>query len=316
MRTLTGFLILATLTVATALGASPGTTGFELFRTDGFARSSALAGSQIAVGGDVHSLFTNPAGLAEMRQPMGAVGFFKHVLDINSGNLAYARPVHAIGSVVGLGVTYFDYGKFDRADEYGQKQGEFGASDFLVTASAARGLRANLSGGVSLKYLNSTIDSYGASAIAADLGILFRTGYHDWDVGAGIYNLGFATSAFLEEKDDLPTTYRLGLSVPLEHLPVRFSFSGDYMEADDIRGAAGLEVSFSPNVQGRLGFNTIGIDQRVGLDRDALAGFSAGLGIHVSSLTFDYALTSQGEVGFLHRFMLGTSFPSGQIARD
>lgn len=315
MRTMNFIPIILLLTAAVAVAGSPGTTGFELLRTDGFARSSALGGSQIAVGGDLHSLFSNPAGLSDISRPMASAGFFKHVMDLNSGNLSYAGPVRQIG-VVGVGLTYFDYGSFDRASEYGEKQGEFGASDVLVTASAARGLRENLSGGVSLKYLNCTIDSYTASAVAMDMGVLYHTGYHDWSVGVGVFNLGFATAAYLEEKDPLPTTYRLGLSVPLEHLPVRFSFSGDYMEADELRGAGGLEVEFSKHVQGRLGYNTVGLDQRVGLDRDALAGFSAGIGIHASTLTFDYALTSQGEVGYLHRFGLSTTFPPVRTTRD
>jgi hypothetical protein len=299
------------LTAFTAWASSAGTTGFELFRTDGAARSAALGGSQVAVGGDLHSLFTNPAGLGDITRPTGAVGFFKHVLDINSGSMAFARPFEGIGTAA-LGITYFNYGNFDRADVNGQKLGEFSASDVLVTAAMARALRKDLFAGISLKYLNSTIDSYGASALAADAGFLFHTGYMGWDVGGGVYNAGFAVSAFLKEKDDLPTTYRLGASVPLEHLPVRFSFAGDYMEAEGIRGAGGLELTFSQYLQGRLGFNTIGIDQRVGLDSDALAGFSAGLGIHVRSLSVDYALTSQGEIGYLHRFTLSTALPGRQ----
>ncbi len=304
-------LLLVALMALPAWATSAGTTGFELFRTDGAARSAALGGSQVAVGGDLHSLFSNPAGLGDITRPLGSVGFFKHVLDINSGSMAYARPFDRIGTAA-LGITYFNYGSFDRADVNGRKLGEFSASDILVTAALARALRPDLSAGLSLKYLHSTIDSYAASALAADLGFLYHTGYQGWDVGGGIYNAGFAVSAFLDRKDDLPTTYRLGASVPLEHLPVRFSFSGDYMNAEGIRGAGGLELTFSPYLQGRLGFNSIGIDQRVGLNSDALAGFSAGLGIHVRSLSFDYALTSQGEIGYLHRFTLSTALPGGQ----
>jgi hypothetical protein len=292
-----------------AFATSAGTTGFELFRTDGFPRNSALGSSQIAVGGDLQSLFVNPAGLGDITQPKGSVGYFKQVLDINSGNLSYARPVKSLG-VLAAGVTYFDYGSFDRASEFGEKQGTFGASDVLVTLSGARQIKPNISGGVSLKYLNSTIDSYNASALAADLGILYHTGYEGWDVGAGIFNLGFATSAYLKTRDKLPTSYRLGFSVPLQHLPVRFSFAGDYMEKEGIRGMGGLELTFSQYLQGRLGYNTIGIDQRVGLRRDNLAGFSAGLGIHIKSISVDYALTSQGEIGYLHRFGIGTTFPA------
>jgi hypothetical protein len=308
MRTLAAILLLATIT-ATAWAGSAGTTGFELFRTDGWARNAAQGGSQIAVAGDLHNIYTNPAGLAELDRPKAAVGFFKHVLDINAGNLAYARPFEKLG-VLALGVTYFDYGKFDRANEYGQKQGEFGASDVLVSLSGARVLLPNLCAGATLKYLNSTIDSYSASALAADLGIVYHTGYEGWDVGATMTNAGFATSAYLAEKDDLPTAYKLGLSVPLKHLPARVSFAGEYMETEGIRGCGGLELTFSQYLQARLGYSTIGIDQRVGLDADALAGFSGGLGFHIKRISVDYALTSQGEVGYLHRFTVGTSFPA------
>ncbi|MBI5058993.1 PorV/PorQ family protein [candidate division KSB1 bacterium] len=292
-----------------ALAASAGTTGFELFRTDGSARNSALAGSQIAVGGDLHNLFSNPAGLTGIERPLGGVGFFKHVLDINSGNLAYARPLAGRG-VFAAGLTYFDYGKFDKASENGQKLGDFGASDILLTVSGARLMRPELAAGVSLKYLNSTIDSYSASALAADFGLLYHTGYENWDVGAGIYNVGFATSAYLSEKDKLPTAYRLGFAVPLEHLPVRVTLAGEYSSEESIRGSGGLELTFHPAVQGRLGYSTLGVDQRVGTDRDALAGFSAGLGLRLKRITVDYALTSQGEVGYLNRFTI--SAPIGK----
>jgi hypothetical protein len=162
---------------------------------------------------------------------------------------------------------------------------------------------------VTLKYLNSTIDSYTASAVAADAGILYHTGFYNWDFGAGVFNAGTATSAYLSHKDKLPTSYRLGFSVPLEHLPVRFSAAGDFMDKEGFRGMGGLELTFSQYIQARLGYNTIGIDQRVGLSSDALAGFSAGVGVHSKFISFDYALTSAGEIGYLHRVTLATSFP-------
>jgi hypothetical protein len=307
MRSLGLVLTISLLISASAFANSAGITGFELFRMDGFARSSALAGSQIAVSGDLHNIYSNPSGLADIEQKQGSVSYFKHVLDINAGNLAYAMPFKNIGTGA-LGVSYLNYGKFDRADEHGQKLGDFGASDVLVTAALGRKLNDSFHGGVALKFLNSTIDNSSASAIAADFGVLYHTGYQDWDIAAGIYNVGTATSAFISHKDDLPTTYRLGSSVPLEHLPVRFALSGEYTKAEGVVGCGGLEFTFSQLLQARIGYSTIGIDQRVGLDRDALAGFSAGFGLHIQGINVDYALTSQGDVGFLNRFTIGTSF--------
>ena len=81
------------------------------------------------------------------------------------------------------------------------------------------------------------------------------------------------------------------------------------MQQEGLRGAGGLELTFSQFLQARLGYNTVGIDEHVGTSNDALAGFSAGLGFHVKNISVDYALTSQGEVGYLHRFTIGTVFP-------
>ena len=305
MRVITVALLGVLLVTCATFAGSAGTTGFELFRMDGFAKSSALGSSQIAVDGELHSFYSNPAGLASLIRPAGGASYLKHVLDINLGTLVYARPVEKVG-VLGLGITYFDYGSFDKADENGQKLGEFGASDVLLTAAASRMLRDDILGGVSVKYMNSSIDDQSASALALDAGFIYHTGYEGWDIGGGIYNLGTAMSAFIDEKDALPTTYKLGFSVPLEHLPVEFSFGGSYTEAEGVEGAGGLEITFVEEVRGRVGYNSLGIDQRTGTNADALAGFSGGIGINFKSISVDYALTSMGEIGYLNRFTISS----------
>ncbi|MBU1636505.1 PorV/PorQ family protein [bacterium] len=306
MRVFTVALLGVLFVTSATFAGSAGTTGFELFRMDGFAKSSALGSSQIAVDGELHSFYSNPAGLAALDRPAGGVTYLKHVLDINLGTLVYARPFDKIG-VLGLGITYFDYGSFDKADENGQKLGEFGASDVLFTAAASRKLRDDVLGGVSLKYLSSTIDDQSATAVALDAGVIYHTGYEGWNVGAGVYNVGTAMSAFINEKDALPTTYKLGFSVPLEHLPVEFSFGGCYTEAEGVEGAGGLEITFIEEIKGRVGYNTLGIDQHTGTSADGLAGFSGGIGLYFKNISVDYALTSMGEIGYLNRFTIASN---------
>ncbi len=303
MRIITLTLIIV-LSTFRAFAAS-GTTGYELFRTDGFARSSGLAGSAIAHSGDMSSLQSNVAGLAVLDHATAAAGFTKHVLDINQGTLAYARPMKN-NMVWAAGADYLSYGSFDRADENGFKNGEFGASDFQLRGAVARSIRPELRVGGALKYQYRDIDGTGASAVAVDAGLQYDTGFNDWVVGAAVKSFGMATSAFLSEKDDLPTSYELGFAVPLEHLPVKFSLAGAYMTAEGLEGRGGLEIGFASQFVGRVGYSTIGVDQRTGLSSDAFAGFSAGLGLKVKQLAFDYALTSHGEIGYLNRFTIGT----------
>ncbi|MCB9357046.1 MAG: PorV/PorQ family protein [Calditrichaeota bacterium] len=287
--------------------AGNGTTGYELFRTDGFARSAALAGSGVATWGDVSSLQSNPAGLAAISRRSAAASFTKHVLDINQGTLAYATPFNN-KLVWAAAIDYLSYGSFDRADENGFRNGEFGASDIMLRGAVAQSLKPDLRVGAVLKYQYRDIDGIAATAIAADLGLQYETNFNDWAVGATIKSIGAATSAFLSEKDDLPTSYELGFSVPLEHLPVRFSATGAYVNKEGLEGRGGLDISFTPQFGARLGYTTVGIDQRTGLSSDAFAGFSAGLGLKIKRLAVDYALTSHGEIGFLNRFTVGTSF--------
>jgi hypothetical protein len=294
---------LALLFCALPLIAGPGTTGYELFRVDGFARSASLAGSVVARGGDLSSLRTNPAGLALIGRKTALAGFTKHVLDINQGTLAYATPFRS-KAVLALSLDYLNYGSFDRADENGQVLGEFGASDFQITAGAAQKMTDVLRLGGSLKYQYRDIDGISASAVAIDAGAQYETAFNNWSVGGAVKNFGAATSSFLSEKDDLPTSYELGFAAPLEHLPVFFSVTGAYTSAEGIEGRGGLEITFTPHVLARLGYSTVGIDQRTGLSSDALAGFSGGLGLKWNRLALDYSVTSHGEIGLLNRFTL------------
>lgn len=288
-----------------AFGAA-GTTGYELFRTDGFARSAGLAGSSVAQHGDLSALQSNVAGLATIARSDISASFTKHVLDINQGTLAYSRRL-SNGYVLAGAVDYLSYGTFDRADENGFKNGEFTASDFQFRGAVAQSLKPDLRIGAVLKYQYRDIDGIGASAIAVDAGLQYDTGFNDWTVAAAIKSIGTATSAFLSEKDDLPTSYELGFAVPLEHLPIKFSVVGAYVKEEGVEGRGGLEISFAQLLVGRLGYSTIGVDQRSGLSSDAFAGFSGGIGFRIKQLTFDYALTSHGEIGYLNRFTVGTS---------
>ncbi len=111
----------------------------------------------------------------------------------------------------------------------------------------------------------------------------------------------------LTRTDACLRAYELGFAVPLEHLPVKFSLAGAYVTEEGPEARGGLEIGFAPQFMGRLGYSTIGIDQRTGLSSDAFAGFSAGLGFRIKQLALDYALTAQGEIGYLNRFTIGTA---------
>ena len=59
-------LLIVFFTVPITAGESSGEAGYQFLRTYSGARPSAMAGAFISITGDIHSIYFNPAGLAEL----------------------------------------------------------------------------------------------------------------------------------------------------------------------------------------------------------------------------------------------------------
>lgn len=281
---------------------------FNFLRTHVGARTAALAGASVAIPGDIHAIYYNPAGLAEITNRVGSLTYLKHVLDFNSGFLGYAQKFDQL-TTLGAGIHYMDYGTFDRTDPNGVKDGTFGANSFVVTASVGRQLIDGLLGGVSVKYVRSAIDQYSADAVALDAGVIWHAFFmEDLTIGLAILNLGKATSAFIDTKEELPLKIEGGFSKKLAHLPLLFN-GGVYKYSDaDFQFKIAGEFTLTEGIFLRLGYNSVGRDQRVSSDLDRVAGASIGLGFNWKNYALDYALSSLGEVGSLNRITFSASF--------
>src|SRR5262245_53791203 len=113
--------VFITALLAAAAGTSPAGEGstFNFLRTDVGARAGALGGSIAALTDDPNLVFYNPAGLATLSRRRVSLGYFKHLLDINSANLAWGDRVEGLG-YLGAGALYMNYGDFEQTGEEGQ----------------------------------------------------------------------------------------------------------------------------------------------------------------------------------------------------
>lgn len=261
-----------------------------------------MGGAFIAIPGDLNSIYYNPAGLAEVSQKKGTFTYLNHLLDFWSGFIAYGGPYEDLG-VLGFGLNYFDYGELQRFDEAGNQRGSFGARDFALTFSLARVFNKNILLGFNIKLISSFIENYAAYAVAIDLGGIYHTPMEGLDVGIGIFNLGKSLKAFINTREELPLNYRLGFSKRLAHLPLLISF--DLYKYEDLYWALGGEFTVTEGVFLRLGFNSIGREEKIDSGN---AGVSFGLGIQWRAYQLDYSLSSLGEIGSLNRISLTASF--------
>lgn len=307
-------ILLAVLLFFSATAWTQSNTVYNFLRNDVSARAAALAGSFVTVMNDPNVLFYNPAGIGTLEQSAGSVGFFKQLLDINSGYVSYGQEFEGIGHFA-AGILYTNYGSFTETDESDNTLGKFHASDIAASVGYSNTLDQNLFYGVAVKFIHSSIADARSAGMAADAGILYHVPDTKVNLGASIRNLGKQLSTYASTSEDLPLDVSIGASIVPRGLPLLLNVNVHKLNesADNFAGhfrafTIGGEFTLSKVLQLRFGYNN---EQRQDLQIEStsgLAGFSAGVGILISDYRLDYALSSLGQIGALHRISVGTSF--------
>lgn len=301
-------LILFIVLTAASTAFCQGSTGFETLRAEVGGRGSAMASAMIAMDSGIESLFYNPASLGEVDNHRFKATYLNHLLDIESGFFAYGQRLKNWGTF-GIGLNYMNYGVFHVTTPYGVETEEtFRPTDLLFTLGYGRKMFDLVSLGVNVKYIRSEIHNVSSSAAAVDLGGMVYTPFNGTKIGFGVFNLGRTLDGFYEHKDELPLAYKIGLSTPLEHLPLVVALQLEKYKDSDIYISAGGEFTLSEMFRLRLGWSTRGQDQHMDTDKDVLAGATVGVGLQVSGVIVDFSLVSMGELGTLKRFSLGGMF--------
>ncbi len=285
---------------------------YRFLRNDVGARSAALAGSFLAITDDPNSLFYNMAALSTIQGPKGSIGFFKQLLDINTGYVSYAQEISDVGTF-GAGVVYTNYGSFTKTDDVGTVLGSFNAGDFALSVGYSNVIQENLYYGVGLKFIYSSIDSYSSSGIAGDLGLMYVVPESRLTLGASIRNLGAQLDPYATTREDLPLDLMIGASIVPRGIPLLLNLSFNRLNEGDTFGdrfrdfSLGGEFTLSKVLQARFGYdNELRRDLKIGTSA-GLAGFAGGIGIMISEYRVDYALSSLGKAGSVHRISIAAS---------
>lgn len=287
---------------------------YEFLRVDNSARAGALGGSFITFFDDADIIFYNPAGMMLLENSPVSFSFTKHLLDINLASLAYSTEIDNIGRF-GTAIQYINYGSFEGADVFGNRNGDFDAGEFAVLLGYAGTLDKNFYYGANAKLIYSSIENESSSAVAMDLGLHYAIPSQQINIAFVALNLGAQLSSYLDTKEDLPVDVAIGISKRLENLPLRLALNfhkltekRDKFSQRFKAFSVGAEFYLSKVLSLRFGYdNEKRSDLKVG-STAGIAGYSAGVGINVSSYRFDYGYSSLGLIGGLHRISLVTAF--------
>jgi hypothetical protein len=287
---------------------------YEFLRLDSSPRAAALAGSFVANHDDPNVMFYNPAGIKNLQKRPVSFSFLKHLLDINYASLSFSSEIQNYGRFA-AGVQYINYGDFTEADDFGNKTGSFGAGDFAFTLGYANRLDNNFNYGINFKLIYSKLADRSSVGLASDLGLQYLIPEGKWSFGFSILNIGSQISQYYNTSEDLPLDMQLGLSKELKHVPFKFYLSfkklneaGDGFSDRFSSFLFGWEISLSEAVQLRVGYDNEKRDELKLGTSAGLGGFNFGFGINIDKYNFDYAFSSMGSIGALHRIGITTAF--------
>ena len=293
------------------------------------ARLTALGGHLISVkDSDVNLALANPALSNAKMHNQFSVNHNFHFAGISHGNIAYSRSLDSLGIHTHYGISFMNYGNFQAADETGEISGEFKAGELAFIVGAAKQLNERIRAGVNLKILSANYESYGSFGLGLDLGLYYQKEESLSSWGILLRNIGTELDAVVDDTRSLGFDLQIAYSKRLEHLPFRFTITGQQLQKWYIRyddPDRDRQVNFIGEVQEISGFSRnldnffrhfvfsgeflIGANEQFRLrmaynhlrkqemrltNFRSLAGFSFGFGFNVKKIRFDYG------VGYYH----------------
>ncbi len=283
-------------------------------------RQAALGGKVITnYDYDPDSALYNPATINYKMDKQLSANYVNFLADINYGTASFAYLVDRHTQVLHAGVTYINYGSFDGRDESGAPTGDFGGGEAALSVGYARNIpRTNFHVGANVKFITSQLAEFNSIGGAVDLGVIYN--YEDWDLNAAfvIRNIGTQFTPFVDTFEKLPLEIDAGISQIVPNVPIRWHLTFENLQLwniafeNEARGTTDFdgnvtseEIGFLDNVirhtivgvelfpdsgfNLRFGYNFRRSEELRIINQRSFAGISAGFGIKINKVRFNYA---------------------------
>ncbi len=298
------------------------------------ARQAALGGDIYNINDDVNQALWNPATINRFIDNQAAVNYINYLGDINMGSVTFAHMINKRFGTLQMGIQYIDYGDFIGADENGNETNNFNARDLAFSLGYGYQIpKTNIYLGANFKFLSSKIENFVSNGAALDFAIYYFDDSRPYTFTAIIRNIGYQISPYDEIREKLPLEIAAGASYQLEDVPLKWYFTLNNLQKweiatpnpsnskTDLDGNTTEEnINFFDNairhlVIGaeffpdkkfnlRFGYNFRRAAELRLTESRTFAGISAGFGLKMGRLKFDYAFTKYHSVSNSSTFTL------------
>lgn len=293
--------IIITFLSAHSLYAGAGTTGGVVLKETVGARALALGDAFTAVATGADAVSWNPAGIATVEKKSISAMYMNEILDVGFMSLNAALPFGNQG--IGMSIVNLSGGDIELNSVDGTSKTVNAENDYVLSAAYARTFN-NFSGGITVKYLKSTlIETESATAFAADLGVQHSVAQvPGLSLAAVVQNVGTEIK-YISEGDPLPLTAKVGgaYTLPLGTLGENnLLFSTDIIKPRELSVRANIGVEYTYN-----NFFSLRGGYKFNYDVDS---FTAGFGLHLKNFILDYAFAPKDVLGDTYKVSLSLEF--------
>ncbi len=250
-------LLLLSLTMSVT--AQESQTTYNFLRIPVSAHAAALGGDNITIIEDDEALiFNNPALLSTVSDKTINLNYMNYMQGANSASVAFNKIFKERTSIAVSG-QYMNYGKMKEVDANNVQTGEFSAKDIAISGYLSYLLTDKLAGGITAKFITSTIGKYNSIAMGVDLGLNYYDPDREWSLSVVAKNLGGQLKAFNEEYENMPIDVQIGASKRFINTPFRVSFTLVDLNHWDYKfinhAVLGCDVILSPTIWVGAGYN-------------------------------------------------------------
>jgi hypothetical protein len=275
------------------LSYSKNTQGAEFLLLGTSARNSAVGGSFSAL-----DSFSNPAAKYFNENIQASLTHLEWLEDVKQENVGYTQQVKDIG-VCGFNLLYL-FTDIAGYDINANKIAAFSNYDLCAGFSFSKIVADKIIGGVTLKYIQQSLEKENASSMALDLGAIYR--YDDKiDIGLSLLNAG-SPMTLVKESYLLPLTLNLGASYKIAETTLGLNIEEQLNEGYMSIGLGGEYWALN-FLAVRAGY-TIKKENSLG----SILGLSAGVGFRFNQYTIDYSFNPYSDFGISHRITFNLEF--------
>ena len=288
-----GLLAIGCLLFAVSMQAQESQEVYSFLRLPVSAHVAALGGDNVSLtNDDATVIFHNPALITDVSDKTLNVNFMTYMEGSATASASFVRAYKERGSW-GISAQYMSYGEIKETTAANQQTGTFSPKDIALAGSFAYLLSDRISGGITARFISSTIGSYSSAAVAVDLGLNYQDTERGWSLSAVARNLGGQIKAYEEEFERIPFDLLVGVSRQLPNAPLTLHASlarlNNWDQAFIKHLAVGADIRLSPAIYVSAGYNfrrssEMKIDEGEDNSSNHGAGLSLGGGIELERL--------------------------------